>query len=264
MKFITAIIAAAILATGCTRIETGEVGVRVDASKQVQGVELPAGSWNQTLIGDVLTFPVRDISMSVENKTPLTADNSALADFDLTVVYGLNPSAVSELYTTKSKAFHASAKDGDIYLMYNYIETLANNASYKAIRKYKALDVADNRQNIEQDIRNIITEQLKAEKLDTSVTVSVVQVRNVQPNNEILASATAYVRSQNELKVKENEVAIAKKESERMAALAQNSQQSIAYMNAQSQLLIAQGVAAGKVHTIVVPVDFKGMVNVGK
>lgn len=263
MKFIMTIIAAAVLATGCTRIETGEVGVRVDASKQVQGVELPAGSWNQTIIGDVLTFPVRDISMNIENKTPLTADNSALDDFDLTVVYTLNPASVSELYTTKSKAFHASS-DGDIFLMYRYVETLANNASYKAVRKYKALDVADNRQNIEQDIQNILTEQLRSEKLDTAITVSVVQVRSVKPNKEILASATAYVRSQNELKVKENEVAIAKKESERMAALAQNSQQSIAYMQAQSQLMIAEGIKAGKVQTIVVPVDFKGMVNIGK
>ena len=37
---------------------------------------------------------------------------------------------------------------------------------------------------------------------------------------------------------------------------------SIAYMQAQANLKIAEGIAAGKVNTIVVPVDFKGMVNV--
>lgn len=41
--------------TGCTRIETGEVGVRVNASKQIEPTELQPGSWNQTLFGDVLT-----------------------------------------------------------------------------------------------------------------------------------------------------------------------------------------------------------------
>lgn len=260
------VVALAVASTiGCTRIETGEIGVRVDMSKQVQGTELQSGSWNQTLVGDVLTFPIRDISISMENKTPLTSDNSALADFDLTVVYGINPNSVSELYTTKSKSFHAvNEKDGDIYLMYNYIATLINNASYKAIRGYKALEVADNRQKIESEIRNLVTEQLKSEKLDTAISVTVVQIRNVQPNAEILRSSTEVVRAQNELKVKETEVQIAKKESERMAALAQNSTQSIAYMAAQSQLLIAQGIKEGKVHTIVVPVDFRGMVNVGK
>ena len=58
---ISLIAAAAILAAGCTRIETGAVGVRVDMSRQVQGNELPPGSWAQTIIGDVLTFPVKDI-----------------------------------------------------------------------------------------------------------------------------------------------------------------------------------------------------------
>ena len=83
---ITAIAALAIAATGCTRIETGEVGVRLNASKQIEGNELMPGSWNQTLIGSVIEFPVKDIVVALENKTPMTADNSALADFDITVV----------------------------------------------------------------------------------------------------------------------------------------------------------------------------------
>lgn len=265
-KFVlTALVSASILATGCTRITTGEVGIRVDMSKQVQSGELMPGSWNQTLVGDVLTFPTKDITVTLDNKTPMTSDNTALADFDITMVYGINPTSVAELYSTKSKAFHAyNDKENDTYLMYNYMSTLVNNASYKAIREYKALDIADNRAKIETQIRDIVTEQLKSEKLDGALQLTVVQVRNIAPNAEILAAATQYVRSQNELKIKQTEVEIAKKESERMAALAANSTQSIAYMQAQSQLMIAEGIRAGKVQTIVVPMDFKGMVNIGK
>ena len=50
------LIAAAVLATGCTRIETGEVGLRVGFDKQVKNEELLPGSFNQVIIGDVLTF----------------------------------------------------------------------------------------------------------------------------------------------------------------------------------------------------------------
>lgn len=261
---ISAIVLAVAALQACTRIESGEVGVRIDASKQISGAELNPGSWNQTLIGDVLTFPVRDIVVNLDNKTPLTADNSALSDFDMTVVYGITPSSVSELYTTKSKSFHLfDAKSQDTLLMANYITTLVNNASYKTVREYKALEVADNRAKIEAQIRALVTEQLKAEKLDTAMSISVVQVRNVQPNPEILKSATEYVKSQNEIKIKENEVKLAKLEAERMAALAQNSGQSIAYMQAQANMKIADGIAAGKVQTIVVPMDFRGMVNIG-
>jgi regulator of protease activity HflC (stomatin/prohibitin superfamily) len=257
-----ALLSTGLLSTGCTRIETGEVGVRVDMSKQIQSVELPVGSWNQTIIGDVLTIPVKDITVVIENKTPMTADNSALADFDLTAVYGINPSSVAELYSTKAKGFHAN-NEGDILLMYNYISTLINNSAYKVVRQYKALEVSDNRAKIEVEILQSVNEQLRAEKLDTAITLSVIQVRSILPNAEILKSATEYVRAQNELKVKSTEVEIAKKESERMAALSANSGTSIAYMNAQAQMKIAEGIANGKVHTIVVPVDFRGMVNVG-
>jgi hypothetical protein len=249
--------------TGCTRIETGEVGVRIDASKQIQGSELMPGSWNQVLIGDVLTFPVKDITLALENKNPLTADNSALADFDVNVVYNINPNAVAEIYSTKAKSFHA-VDNGDIYLMYNYIATLVNNASYKSVRKYKSLEVADNRQNIEQEIKEGVTAALAAEGLEKSLTINAVQVRNVQPNAQILEAATQYVRSQNELKIKENDVKIAEAESRRMAALANNSSQSITFMQAQAALNISEGVKNGKVQTIVVPVDFRGIVATGK
>lgn len=243
----------AIFATGCTRITTGEIGIRIDASRQVSGAELMPGSWNQTIVGDVLTFPVKDIAISLENKTPMTSDNSALKDFDITVVYGINPNSVSELYTTKSKSFHSyDDKENDTYLMYNYISTLVNNASYKAVRGYKALEVADNRTKIEQEIRDIVTEQLKAEKLDGAIQVSVVQVRNVAPNDEILKAATEYVRVQNELKVKETEVAIARKESERQKVLSENGPQTIEYMKAQATLIVANAVREGKVNTIIV------------
>ena len=245
---------AAVLATGCTRITTGEVGVRVDMSRQVQGTELMPGSWNQTLIGDVLTFPVKDIAVNLENKAPMTADNSALSDFDVTVVYGINPNSVSELYTTKSRSFHAfDSKENDTYLMYNYMTTLVNNASYKAIRQYKALEVADNRAKIEEDIKNLVNAQLKDEKLDTALTLTVVQVRNVAPNAEILKAATDFVRSQNELKIKENEVKIAEAEARRMNALANQSSQSIEYIKAQAQLTIAEAVRDGRVNTIIIP-----------
>jgi regulator of protease activity HflC (stomatin/prohibitin superfamily) len=255
---------ASTLLSGClTRIETGEVGVRVDASKQIQGTELQPGSWNQTLVGHVLTFPIKDLTIKINDKNPMTADNSPLKDFDLTVVYSINPNSVAELYSTKSKSFHAR-DDGDTLLMYDYMTNLVTNVSYKVVRNYKSLEVADNRQKMETEILSEVNEQLAKEKLNTALTLTVVQVRSVVPNDQILASATEFVRSQNELKIKENEVKLAKLESERMAALASNSGQSIAYMNAQAMAAIAEGVKNGKVQTIVVPYDFKGIVNAGK
>ena len=49
-----------------------------------------------------------------------------------------------------------------------------------------------------------------------------------------------------------------------MAALAANSTQSIAYMQAQAALNISEGIKQGKVNTIVVPSNITMLGSVGK
>ena len=252
------LIAAAVLATGCTRIETGEVGVRVGFDKQVQPGELLPGSFNQTIIGDVLTFPVKDVNVTLDNMTPVAKDNSTMKDFDAVVVYNINPQNVAELYSTKNKAFHAEFK-GDTFVMYNYVVQNARNAIYKAARKYEALDMADSRSDMEKFIQEEIQRNLADEKLDGSITISQVLIRNVVPADTVVQSANDLVRSKNELKQKEVEVKTAEAEARRMAALANNSSSSIAFMNAQAALNISEGIKNGKVQTIVVPANFNAL-----
>lgn len=254
---------ALLMAVGCTRIETGEVGVRVGFDRQIKQGELLPGSFNQTLIGDVITFPVKDVNVALDNMTPVAKDNSTMKDFDAVVVYNINPQQVAELYSTKNKSFHAVG-GGDTYLMFNYIVQSARNAVYKAARKYDALDMADNRSEMENMVKEEVIRNLAEEKLDGSITISQVFIRTVVPADSVVASANELVRSKNELKQKEVEVKTAEAEARRMAALANQSTQSIAYMQAQAMMNISEGIKNGKVHTIVVPQDFRGMVNVGK
>lgn len=253
------IVAAAVaLTSACTRIETGEVGVRIDAYKQVQSGELLPGSVNQTLIGDVLTFPIKDVNVVLENMTPVAKDNSTMKELDAVVVYNINPQSVAELYSTKNKTFHAEFK-GDTYVMYNYVVQNSRNAIYKAARKYEALDMADNRTDMENYIKEEIQRNLAEEKLDGSISITQVMIRNVVPADTVVESANALVRSKNELKQKEVEVKTAEAESRRMAALANNSGSSIAFMQAQAMLNISEGIKAGKVQTIVVPSNFNAL-----
>jgi regulator of protease activity HflC (stomatin/prohibitin superfamily) len=242
----------------CTRIETGEVGVRVGFDKQIQSGELLPGSFNQTLIGNVLTFPIKDVNVTLNDMTPVAKDNSTMKDFDAVVVYNINPQQVAELYSTKNKSFHAEFK-GDTYVMYNYVVQNARNAIYKAARKYEALDMADNRTDMENYIKEEIVRNLAEEKLDGSIMISQVMIRNVVPADSVVASANELVKAKNELKQKEVEVKTAEAESRRMAALANNSSSSIAFMQAQAMLNISEGIKTGKVQTIVVPSNFNAL-----
>lgn len=260
-KSVLAIAMLAVFATGCTRIETGEVGIRVGFDKQVKSEELMPGSWNQILVGDVLVFNVKDVQVDVLDLTPLASDNSTVKDYDMAVIYSINPSAVAEIWTEKNKSFHARAKDGDILLMYNYVYQVARNAAYKSARKYKSLEMSDNRAQMEVEIREQMVKSLAEEKLDQAILVQQVLVRNIMPADNIIESANELVKSQNELKKKEVEVQTAKKEAERIAALNAN-KGAIEYMQAMALMNISEGIRDGKVNTIVVPQDFRGMVNV--
>lgn len=270
MKFLKSIATTFLIAvaaanmTGCTRIGTGEVGIRTDMNNEIVLSEKLPGTWNQEFIGSILHAQTRDIYLVLDNQKPLTSDNTPMEDFDLTIVYSVNPASAAELYASKSKGFHEVEPDHSVHLMKNYMRTLAGNAMQKSVREYKALEVADKREILEKSIHDHVVQSLKDEKLDGSIVTGAVQVRSVVPNAQIQQSATAYVRSQNELKIKDNEVKIAEAESRRMAALSANSVQSIQYMQAQAALNISEGVKNGKVQTIVVPVDFKGIVATGK
>jgi len=258
----TAIAALAIMSAGCTRIETGEVGVRIGYDKQIKQGELLPGSFNQTLVGSIITFPIKDVSAVIENMTPIAKDNSTMKDFDLSVIYSINQSQVAELYSSKSRSFHAEA-NGDIYLMYNYVTQTARNAAYKSAREYEALTMNDNREAMETQIKAIINATLQAEGLGNSITISRVQIRGVVPADSIVASANELVRAKNGLLQKEVEVRTAEAESRRIAALNANTG-AIQYMQAAAQMKIAEGIAAGKVQAIVVPYDFRGIVDTRK
>ena len=247
--------------SACTRIETGEVGVRRGFDKQIQTGELQPGSINQTVFGEVLTFPTKDVQVDVADMTPLASDNSTVADFDMSVIYSINPTAVAEIYIDKNRGFHAETEEGDTLLMYNYVRQLGRNAAYKVARRYESLKMADNRAEIEQLIRAEIVQSLASEKLDGQIDVSQVLVRSITPAKNIVQSANLLVQAQNERKRKEVEVQTAKLEAERIAALNANAG-ATKYMEATAIVTIAEAVKEGKVNTIVIPYDFKGIVNV--
>lgn len=265
-KFLSALILVATVAlSGCQFIETGNVGVRIDATKQIEpGELLPRSLPYQTVIGNIIEFTVRDLVVEVNDKKYTTQGDIPLDDFDLTAVYSVNPSAAAELYSKQSKAFHSVDEKGNTLLMYRRVETILNNAAYKEVRKYTTEEISDKRQQIESNILETAQATLKAEGLAESINLTSIQVRSIVPNAAIMRQKVELASSANRVRIKENEVKEAKAESERMQALANNSQSSIAYMNAQAALNISEGVKNGKVHTIVVPVDFKGIVNTSK
>lgn len=249
----------AMVFSGCTRIESGHTGIRRDFNKQIVPTELQPGSWNQVLVGEVITVPVKDVAVKVEDLSPVAKDNSTMKDLDLMVIYNVNPNSVAELYMTKNSAFHAY--DGsDTYLMYNYIVNVARNAVYKSARKYDALDMNDARPAIEQEVKELIIKSLEEEHLVNDLTISQVMVKSIVPADTVVQSANELVRAKNSYKQKEIEVQTAKQEAERISVLNSN-KGAIDYMQAMAMMNISEGIKEGKVQTIIVPANFTALMT---
>ncbi|QGZ42701.1 regulator of protease activity HflC (stomatin/prohibitin superfamily) [Pseudoduganella flava] len=263
MKNIAFVFAILLALTGCTRVAQGEVGLRVNWDKTIDAGELAAGTVEVTVFDSVLKFPIREINAEVKDLRPQTVENVTMDDFDLTVVYNVTPSSVSDLYINKARSFHGVNDEGEPLLMQNYLTTVARNAVYKTVPKYEALKINIDRSQIEAQILAGIKAELDSEKLSTAVQVTQVLVRNAVPPAAITTSANNLVKAQNELKQSAVEVQKAEQEAKRIATLNANAG-AVNYMAAQANLMIAEGIRDGKVHAIVVPADFKGMVNVGK
>ena len=73
------------------------MGLRINLDKTTNAIERLPGSFGHTIIDSVLTFKIQDVAVAVDNMTPLASDNPTVKDFDMTVVYNVNLSAVSEL-----------------------------------------------------------------------------------------------------------------------------------------------------------------------
>lgn len=66
MRHITitlATVIATLLASACTRIETGEVGLRINFDKTTDPTERLPGSFNQTVVGEIITFKIQDVAV---------------------------------------------------------------------------------------------------------------------------------------------------------------------------------------------------------
>lgn len=256
---LAAVIAFIAFATGFTRITDADVGIRQTWSGEIEDQVLGQGL-HQTLVGDVIKVSKRNLVLDVKAQ-PIVAEKVPMQDFQMKVNYGI-VSANAAIAYKEEKAQHIITEDGDIYLLGQYVQTVAGSSIQDVISKYKALDVNDNRTQIEVDIKNQINSKLKSQGKDRFVRVNEINIMAVKPPQSILDSSLAIVNSQNALKTKQNELETAKVETEVKRVLAENaSEKYIDLIRAEAEQLKAQAMLEaakkGTLNTmIIVPEKF--------
>lgn len=257
---IIAIAALCISAAACGRIETGHSGVRTSWSKQVQNEEVKPGLYF-AVTDSVQEFVTNEITLVVQNEKPQTLDKSYLKDLDYQFIYEVDPAQLAEM-SVKYKSRHLN-HNGDVYPMGQYVDAVVKSAMKRAVGEVDALEANSKTTQLQRRTVEIATELLKAEHLDDKIHVKQVIVNNVEIDPRLQDSILRNVTAKKDNETKDIEIDSARKESLRMAQLAQNASSDayIKLLSAQTGMKIAEAVAAGKVNTIVIPSDFKGIVN---
>lgn len=242
---------------GCTRVTDSEVGIRTTFSGEIEDKVLEQGL-HQTVVGNVLKVSQRNLVLDVETN-PIVVEKIPMARFEAKVNYGIVSQNAAIAYKTE-KARHIKTDDGELYLLGQYVEYVTKASIQDVISKYKALEVNDNRQVIEDQIKKSVNIKLKAQGKDRFVQVNEINIINVVPPQSITKSSERIVQTENELKAKQNELEIAQVEQEKMAVLAKQADgQYINLINAEANKMQAEAllVAAkkGTLNTMVVVPD---------
>lgn len=253
------------IATGCSRITDADVGIRQTFSGEIEDKILPQGL-HQSVVGDVIKVSKRNLVLAVEAQ-PIVSEKVPMSAFQAKVNYGIVADNAAIAYKTE-KAQHIVTEDGDVYLLGQYVQYVANSAINDVVSKYKALEVNDNRTKIEGEIKDQINLKLKAQGKDKFVKVNEINILKVTPPQSILNSSLAIVNSQNALKTKQNELETAKVETEIKRVLAENaSEKYVDLLRAEAEKTKAEAMLKaaekGTLNTmIVVPEKFTSIGNI--
>jgi regulator of protease activity HflC (stomatin/prohibitin superfamily) len=240
LKKLIAITALALVSAGCTRIETGEVGLRKDFSGNVQNSPLGTG-FHQSIIGDVLIFSSREVLVPLTGLKPITADKLPMEDVDIQFTYRVNEPSIAKLYIKYNQTYHVKDAHGDIIPMLGMVTQFVRSAASDAISKFPALSVNDRRTEIVNLITADVLGKIKAEGLDADVSVGQIVFTNVSIPKSIVTSTEGVVQAQNMAKAALQQVEIEKNKAQAAIAKAEGEAKAI---QIQAQSISAQGGAA--------------------
>lgn len=264
-KFLKLVIVALAIAmtAACGRIDTGHSGVRTSWNKQVQSDIVKPGFY-VAVTDDVVQYVTNEITFELKNEKPQTKDKSYLTDLDATYMWQITSTDLPSLVTRyKNRTF---VQGDDRYPMGIFVDAVMQRSLAQAVSEVDALDANQNRTLIETNTVKYANQMMKDEGLEHEIMIKKVMVKNIEIDPRLQESILRNVTAQKDNQTKDIEISTAHKENERMAQLTANANngQYIALLNAQSNMKIAEGIAAGRVNTIVVPSDFKGIVNTAK
>ena len=194
--------------SGCTTIESGNVGVKSSMAK-ISIEELGPGlRFFNPFWQSIDEFTAKEVQIDFQDLTPKAQDNLSLQDLDVTVFYRTNPEQIAEL-RIKYNASHVKDPDNAVWLpAYNMVYRQARDAIYDGASQINSLDMHRERELLKLAIQENL--QQKLDNQDPGVfVVSRVVIRSILTDPSIEEAIQLLIENQKLLESKQVEIEIA-------------------------------------------------------
>lgn len=224
-----AVVVLAFTAGQFTTISTGENGLYINWDGQVKNEILTPGV-KYDGFGSIKVFNTRKITVTANDLRPKTKDNTIMKEMDVTVTYSINPNSLFEFYTNYDITNHGIGNNGQIQLMSSYISRLITSSVNQSVDEFPALAVNSNLEQIQDTIKNNLSEALKKNGLEGKITVDSIIVGKADLPDDLVASVNRVVAAQSANKEQQVKTETAQLKAEENKALASTvSAQSLEY-----------------------------------
>lgn len=214
---------AIIALTGCTQIDTGNVGVERSFGK-VNDQPLAPGVY-ATVFDSVDEFTTKEVSFQMQDMRPKSRDNLTINDLDVDVYFKVLPAAVPGLFIKYQgdvvRHSDIVEKGTDVGVVgYNRVLRAGREATYSAVSTFDATTMHTKREELAEAIRKNLQAELN--KSDPGVfVVTSINVRNLTTDPAIEKAIRARAETDQLIARKQKEIELARAEAERLRVEAQ-------------------------------------------
>lgn len=217
--FLTLAAAAAILLTGCSQIDTGNIGVE-STMGQVKKETLPPGVYF-TLFKRVTEVSAKELSLQLDDLKPQTSDKINLSDLDIDVYVQIDPSKAADIMMRWPGDLSEVKGEEGVRVGLNYVTRQAREAIYNAASKYSSATIHTERTAIAADVVKSLQSDLDASAGKGWFFVRSANVRNLVTDPTLQAAIKEAATRDFQIAAKKKEVVLAIAEAERKRAEAQ-------------------------------------------
>ena len=186
----------------CTRVSTGELGIKRDFWGEVSD-EVVTQGLPITILSDITVIDATQVRVMANDVKAKDIDGILFSDIDVQAVYNVKKDGAIKFYKQTREVDCVRENDSrscENVLGYRVIHQELVNSVSKAVNKFKSNDVNTNKQAIEEEVKNVLVEKLES-LYPGSFEVTNVNINSAQldPSVERVLQAQALLDSEKRL-----------------------------------------------------------------